>query len=393
MRRKGVHVRASWSQRAVTRAVAALVGLLMVFAVSACGSSGSSDSSTTGGSGTAAGESSFVKESKAAVETARAPLTEFSPPSTPPGPVPPGKSVVAVTCQNAAPLCMRAATGTVAAAQAVGWTAKVIDGGGAPQGWSKAVATGLTGGADAIVMNSAQPGLIPAQIKQAQSKGVPVVSTLTCEEPVPPGVFQEIESDRFQTGFLLGQWVVQDSPKGAEVLLLNSPEFPCLKKSTAGFKAALAKAGPSFKIVEEADSPISDSGTPAGPQRFAAMMRKNPNAKYFWVMSEVWAGALTQAKQAVNRPDVTGLGVDGDYFAPQIKQGSKFVMAGPDTLDYGYYVVDSLTRAFNHKPPAKYDIPFRLIDSTNAATLPGDAIAADFDLKSKWLEFFKGSGT
>jgi len=297
-----------------------------------------------------------------------------------------------VTCQNAAPLCLRAAMGTAAAAKAVGWQAKIVDGGGSPQGWGQAVATALTGGANAIVMNSAQPGLIPAQIKQAQAKSVPVVSTLTCEQPVPPGVFQEIQSDRYKAGFVLGQWVVQDSPSGAEVLLLNSPEFQCLKTATAGFKAALAMAGPRFKIVEEATSPISDTVTPAGPERFAAMMRSHPNAKYFWAMSEVWAGAFTQAKLTANRPDVTGLGVDGDYFAPQIKQGSKFVMAGPDTLDYGYYAVDALTRAFNHKPPVNYNIPFRLIDSTNVNTLPGSAIVASFPLKSDWLKFFNSSG-
>ena len=117
-------------------------------------------------------------------------------------------------------------------------------------------------------------------------------------------------------------------------------------------------------------------------------MRKHPEAKYFFVMSESWAGTFAQAVQATGRKDITGLGTDGDFFLPQIRKGANFVEIGPDTLEYGWYAMDALIRAFNHKPQLKYNIPFRLIDRTNANSTTGPGIANSYDFHAAWLKLW-----
>jgi ribose transport system substrate-binding protein len=368
------------------------LALAIAVTMSACGSSDEDPGAAGGGAGGGGGEavaSEVVSQAEAAIAEARQPLSEFTGPDEGPGPVPAGKRVVIVTCLNAAPLCLNAAQGTQDAAEAIGWEAQIVDGGGTPAKWDKAVRTAITSKADAIVMSGSQPGLIPQAIAQAQSKEIPVVAIATCEDQPPPGVVYQIESLRKETGYVLGQWVVANNPDGAEVIFLNSPEFNCLQRAGAGFKEALADAGGSYRVVEEADSPANDPHTPQGVQRLAAMMRKHPNAKAAWVMSETWAPTFQQAAQQTSRSEMTGLAVDGDTFLQHIREGANFVMAGPATEQYGWWAIDGLLRVMNGKPTEKENIPYRLIDKENAGEVEGTGIAADYDFPAEWLELWQ----
>jgi len=367
-----------------------------VLSLAACGSSSSdstgSDTTSPPASETVksgeSGGSGFVAESEKAVAEHEKPLTEWTGPTKSPGPVPAGKRVVVITCTNAAPLCLDSAKGVSNAASAVGWEAQIVDGGGTPSKWDSAVQTAITGKADAIVMASAQPGLVPDAIAAAKSAGIPVMTTLTCEESPPEGVIAQFESPRFEAGFVLGQWLVSENPEGAEALYLESPEFSCLQHAGAGFKAALKKAGSDFSIAEEVSSPQSDTTSPKGAQRVAAMMRSHPDAAGLWAMSEVWAPTFEQAALTTGSSEIVGLGVDGETFLPQVREGSKFVMAGPDTFEYGWWVVDGLIRYFNDKPQVEAEIPFRVIDENNADETTGERITADNNYEEEWLKLW-----
>ena len=353
--------------------VAGLLGaLLAALAASALG----------GATGPTGWDANVLAKAKRDVAKYRRPLKTFTGPKTSPGRIPKGKSVYTITCGNAAPLCLRAGKSVIEAAKAIGWTGKVLDGKNNPQTWASAVNTALTSKASAIVMNSSQPSLVPSQIAKARNRGVPVMGTLTCNPP-QKGLIHQYESDRFKTGYALAQWVIVHAPNGGEVLVLRSPEFRCLQKATRGFEAGI-KSYPKLKIVETVTSPISDTFGPSGGQKLAAVFRRHPRAKFVWVMSESWAGMYQQAVQASGRRDVTGLGIDGDFFVPAVRGGARFVMAGPDTEMYGWWVVDGLIRYFNKKPQLKENIPFRIIDRANAKTNPGKAIKASYNFRARF---------
>jgi ribose transport system substrate-binding protein len=377
--------------RMMWRLVPVLAALILALGIAACGD----DEDESSGSDSQPAESTTADggggEAAAAVDEARQPLDEFTGPDESPGPVPKGKTVVSIFSVPA-PLPQRAAQGVAAAAKAIGWKAQVVNGRGTPQGWAAAVDTAITSGADAIVLNAAQPSLIAPQVARAAEAGIPFVSVLSCEANPPTGVVNQVNPDEAGEGERLGQWVVGDAPDGAEILLLNSPEFTCLQQATDGFRKAIADAGSSYEIVEEAVSPAADLTSSKGVQRLSAMLRKNPNAKYFWVLSESWAGILTPAEQTTGRLDVTGLGTDGDFFVPQIQKGANFVMAGPDSLEYGWYAVDALIRAFNDKEPVEYELPFQIIDKTNAKSVEGDGVTNAYDYAAGWTELWGVGG-
>ena len=337
--------------------------------------------------GHAAGPKLTLAKARADVAAARRPLTKFTGPSVSPGAVPAGKSVVSIFSVPA-PLPEHSAAGVAAAAKAIGWKGQVVSGNGNPSGWLSAINTAVTGGASAIVMTAGVPALMAPGIEKAKAAGAPFVDIFNGTPTPPPGLVAQIAPQEFVQGYRLAEWVVQDSPSGASILFYNSPQFPDLQNAAKGFLAGIRDAGPKFKIVEKALSPATDIGSAAGAQRMEALFRKHPEAKYFFVMSESWAGTFAQAVQATHRTDITGLGTDGDFFLPAIRKGANFVEIGPDTSEYGWYAMDAILRAFNNRPQVHYTIPFRLIDKTNAKSTTGAGIQNSYDYQSAWLKLW-----
>ena len=329
-----------------------------------------------------------VAKARADVAAARKPMTKFTGPTTSPGTVPSGKSIVSIYSVPA-PLPQRSAGGVVDAAKAIGWNGKVVFGNGNPPGWLAAINTAVTGGANAVVMSAGVPALIAPGIAKAKAAGAPFVDIFNGVKSPPPGLVAQIGPPERTEGYRLAEWIVQATGgKGAQIIAYDSPQFSDLQVALAGFRQGISDAGSSYQIVNTTQSPASDIGTAAGAQRMAALFRKYPQAKYIFCLSESWAGTFAQAVQATGRKDITGLGTDGDFFLPQIRKGAKFVEIGPDTTEYGWFAMDAILRAMNNKPQVKYNVPFRLMDKTNAKSLPGAAIANSYDFQSAWLKLW-----
>jgi ABC-type sugar transport system substrate-binding protein len=205
------------------------------------------------------------------------------------------------------------------------------------------------------------------------------------EAPAEYGLFDYVRADYDLQGETLANWVVADSGGSGKAIRLTSPEFPDLTRESDIFAEKLEKAGPDFEVVDVIESPVTDIlGGPQGVQRLVAAMRKNPDAKYIFMLSESWSQIFLQAKKLAGRDDIVGLGSDGDVTVPLLKKGERLVMIGPDSLTYGWYAVDGLIRAFNDKDPARYEIRSQLVDSTNAKEVDGSGITAVYDYEAEW---------
>jgi ribose transport system substrate-binding protein len=344
--------------------------------------------------GTARRSADPVAAAKRAVRLARAPLARFDGPRTSPGQVPKGKSLD-VIFPVAAPLPIRASQSVKTAAQAVGWSARLVNAQGTPQGYVNSVEQAVSRHVDAIVLVAMPVPLLQQQIRKASKAGIKVVAVLPAlptgnASPAAFGLFDYVSPSHDREGYTLGQWVVQDSPGGAQAIVLDSPEFPDLQRESKQFRKALSDAGTRFKVATVIESPVTDIlGGPAGVQRLAAALRKYPDAKYMFMLSESWSGIFLQARQLTHRTDVAALGSDGDFSVPLVKKGTRIVMIGPDTLTYGWYAVDALIRAFNGKPPARYELHFQLVDTTNAKSVRGPGITATYDYQAAWKRLWK----
>jgi ribose transport system substrate-binding protein len=366
-----------------TRLVPALVGGAVVAAVAATAIPAAVASHSK-----AAAPKLTLAKARADVIAARKPLSKFTGPAVSPGSVPTGKSVVSIYSVPA-PLPQRSAQGVANAAKAIGWSGKVVFGQGTPTGWLNAINTAVSGGANAVVMSAGVPALIAPGIAKAKAAGAPFVDIFNGVPKPPPGLVAQVGPPERTEGYRLAEWIVQaTNGNGAQIIAYNSPQFSDLQVAYAGFRQGIADAGPKYKIVNVTQSPATDIGTTAGAQRMAALFRKYPQAKYIFCLSESWAGTFAQAVQETGRKDVTGLGTDGDFFLPQIRKGANFVEIGPDTLEYGWFAMDAILRAMNNKPQVKYNVPFRLMDKTNAKSLSGPAIANSYNYQAAWLKLW-----
>jgi ABC-type sugar transport system substrate-binding protein len=329
-----------------------------------------------------------LAKARADVAVARRPMKRFTGPKVSPGPVPKGKSVVSIYSVPA-PLPQRSAGGVVDAAKAIGWSGNVVFGNGTPSGWLDAINTAVTGGASAVVMSAGVPALMAPGIAKAKSAGAPFVDIFNITKDPPPGLVAQIGPRERTEGYRLAEWIVAKTKgKGAQIIAYNSPQFPDLQVAAAGFRQGIKDAGAKYKLVANTLSPATDIGSAAGAQRMAALFRKYPHAKYIFTLSESWAGTFAQAVQSSGRTDITGLGTDGDFFLPQIRKGARFVEIGPDTKEYGWFATDAILRAMNHKPQVKYNVPFRLLDGTNAKSTTGPGISNSYDFKHAWLKLW-----
>jgi ABC-type sugar transport system substrate-binding protein len=376
---KGANVRLPRPSGATARLLAVLViaGAALVAAVAA-------GLASTNGVNPGA-----VAKAKAVVAAARKPITKFEGPTVSPGAIPKGKKIAIIDIVPA-PFINNLDAGDGAATHALGWSTRSYNAKGTPQGIQQAMAAALATKPDGIILNADPIAFMQPQLKQAQKAGVKVVAVtpgLPHGQWVPAkwNVVNTLNYDPGTVGATLGAWVVQNSPTGADVVALTSPEFVDFNDISRDFQNAVKGAGSSFTVDGTVASPVSDlANAQTGVGRLVGLLRKYPKAKYIYTLSESWFPLWLQAAASGGFKDVTALGSDGDVSVPLVKQGKKLVFMGTDSHALSWYAVDAMIRAFNGKPQIHYTIPTRLVDKVNAASIKTPGISYDFDYQSKW---------
>ncbi|MBB6627801.1 sugar ABC transporter substrate-binding protein [Nocardioides sp. KIGAM211] len=367
-------------------AAAIAAGTLLALTLSACGSS--TDTASSDAAAGAPVDQAVIDAATAAVKAAREPITDFTAPSAPAGPIPTGELVSIVTALNAAPLPYDVGMISKAAFESLGLKADVLDGQGSPAGWDKAVRTALNANAKAIVMSAAEPSLVPEAAQAAAAQDVPFTTVFGCETPKPDGVSMEVPETREAEGKLLADWVMADSPEGAEVIVQTNAQFFCLAGEVEAFKAELAKGGAAFKVVEETEATPADQAGTAAVQKVAGLLRKHPDAHYFFTMQADWAPAFVQGLKSVGRDDVTGLFADSKWVIDLMRENPNLVAAGPNIEATAWIGVYATIAAMNGLEVPPMAAPVQLIDSENIGT-DGDPTEPQYDLAGSWTSFLE----
>jgi ABC-type sugar transport system substrate-binding protein len=237
-------------------------------------------------------------------------------------------------------------------------------------------------------MSASEPSPIPQAAKAAAAKKVPFTTVFGCETPKPDNVSMEVPATREAEGKLLADWVMQDSPKGAEVIMQTNAQFFCLKGEAEAFKTELAKGGSAFTVVEESEATPADQAGTAAFQKVAGLLRKHPNAHYFFSMQADWAPAFEQGLATVGRTDVTGLFADYDTVLDLMRSKKNLVAAGPNVEANAWIGVYATIAALNGKQVPAMTAPIQLLDSQNLGT-SGDPLKPGFDQAAAWKSFLE----
>lgn len=393
-------------KRSGVRGLLAIVCVLLLTVVfAACGddndssnggSSGGSDTTATdGGSG-----SDIVAEANAAVEEAKAPVTEWRGPSETPTP-PKDKFIYIIACSPDTEGCQRHTQAAQEAAKVLGWRAELIQTNGTPQEFVSAMNEGMDQGVDAILGGSLPFAAIKQPLARAEEEGIPVVTmiggneTPEWSEDFKGGLYADVDTDNLKLGAMAANWAIAQTDGKAKVGILNEKDFPILGGRIQGFTEALDKC-PDCEVVKDLNVPVSVLAKEGAPT-VASFLRANPDVNYMFGSYDGGSVFAVQGiKQAGKAESVALVGQDanepnfGFIRAGDVQTAS----AGASHEWIGWAAVDDLIRAFNNEAPAPEwnsnsgeGIPGKLFDKTN---LPpeGEKFLGDLDFKAKFKELW-----
>jgi ribose transport system substrate-binding protein len=384
------------SRRGAHVVALALVGVSLI--VAGCGGS-----DATGG--TASEEQAKpasagpLAQADADAKTHTAQITSFSQWSPGPSPKPKtNQTLGSVTCLWSVPACKRLADGVKAAAEAIGWEAKVVDGTPDPNNQRQALQTLLQQKVDALVMVSLDENNIGDLLKQAERAKIPWIG-INMLRPEEFGAIDNVDvtgklKSGQEGGRELAAWVASKSKGKAKVLMMSSTDNPGLQQRDKGFQDYL-KDFPDIKFVSKTIYvPFRDLGAPLEAQVQSLMQRYPPGSiDYIYTPFDGFATSVVNGLQAAGRTDVKVLGFDGSPQNLDFIRGGRSQAASQATAWKwcAFTAVDELNRALSGESIPKKGCPGKVVDETNAPP-KGQVFDGDLDVEAEFKKLWQGSG-
>ena len=371
----------------------ALLRVVAVGATIACALAGCSRGTSTSGSSDGSGSStstgaadspcpSTVTAAKTAVTKATNVKAPWTGPTTGPQAAT-NKTIVYVAQTLTNPGVAGAAQGVKDAAATIGWTVRVIDGQGDQSGIQAAFGQALALHPSGIVIGGFDPGSISAQVKQANSAGIPLVGWHALSDPGPstnPKLFSNVTTRVQDVSKISAQWIIAHSDGDAGVVVFTDNSIPFAAGKAKMIENDLATCS-GVKVLQVENIPIPDAGTRT-PQEFSSLVsRLGSKWTYSVAINDLYfdnaATPLRAAgKSGSGAPYNVGAG-DGSAAAFQrIASGQYQAVTVPEPLEQeGWQIIDEFNRAFNNQPASGYVPAVHVTDSSNV----GDTTSWDPD--------------
>jgi ribose transport system substrate-binding protein len=360
--------------------VLAMSSLALV--VSACGSSdkGSSSSSSSSAKATSTTSSGVSDTVKATVDKFSKPITAWPGPSTPVTP-PSGKSITVITCGSTGITCVRVANGASAAAKALGYSVKVVDGKNDPAVWNSAVKQAVAEKANGIVLAAVPPAVIPQPVKAARAAGVKVAAVLSNVGQGIPDIL--LDFDRNQAADATTAYLAKYSNGKAHVLLVRDPEFPGPEAYFDRIVKTLPGVCPNCKVEDTVKFTLALIA-----QRLASgvanALQTHPQIDTIMTPFDAVTPFIQQGIQQAGKKGkvkIIGEGADPPGVAA-MKAGDMVESMGTPAEWMGWQAVDGLVRLFAGKKVDDAPVPQRLVTAANP---PGaDGWQGDFDYQAQY---------
>jgi ribose transport system substrate-binding protein len=322
-------------------------------------------------------------------------------PATYAGPTTPAKApknikIAAITCLSVLHGCVSPTDGIRHAAEKLGWSVKVYDGGGTPNKQNAAILDAISSGADVIATIAIDPNLVQLSLAEAKKKGIPVVAgsngidtpdPVNLTAPNGLGFVFDVSPDYITLGEHMAQWIIADSHGKANVALFSDKEFPSIMAQEVGILKGFS-ACKTCTVSKQIYFTATQIATQLG-QMTVDYVRTHPDVDYIYgafdppVAAQV--AALMQAGMGKKVKIVGALGNQQNINF--IRQGHVQVADGAYDNEYmGWAIVDQTIRMLNKQPladPHGENLPFVVLDKTN---LP--APGADWQAKTGYQEKF-----
>jgi ribose transport system substrate-binding protein len=351
---------------------------------SASSSTGTSPGSSAAGNISAAGNTSQILSSMQPITKWFGPTQNFAPPAH--------KHIMILICGAQGGGCVREGQGAKAAAEALGWTADVVDGKLDPTEWNRAVKQAAESGVDGIYDISGNPNVMGDAMAVVRAKHIPFV--LAEQSPAPGdqgGIDSYIDPDPVAGGKIIAQWIATDSSSKAHVLILGVPGYAdVLTRNNAIVDGLKSDCGGQC-VTYHADISPATLGTTLAPL-VTTQLQQHPDINYVWspddAISDFVAQGIQQAGKSSTVKMVSGAG------APEVLAKIK---SGGDAADLstgdqweGWLGIDTLARVIAGVPYQKlWREPQRLWTAANIDQAPAGMFTSGWNPEFDYVAGFK----
>lgn len=302
-----------------------------------------------------------VAKARTAVDAATDPNAQWDGPTTGPK-AQEGKTVVYVAQSMQNPGVAGVGEGLQEAAAAIGWTLKVIDGQGTPDGILNAFNQALTLNPDGIIIGGFDPNTTESQVQTANESGIPLVGWQALATPGPsesPMMFSNVTTRVEDVAKISADYIIAESNGTAGVVIFTDSSIPFAEGKSQMIKAELETCD-TVSVLDYHNLPLKDVANRMPTETTALLDRLGEEWTYSVAINDVYFENATAAfRQAGLTTDTapTNVGAgDGDASALQrIRTGDFQAATVPSPLhSEGWQIIDELNRAMAGEQASGY---------------------------------------
>jgi ABC-type sugar transport system substrate-binding protein len=358
--------------------------------LSACGS-GSDSGSGSGSSGGGSVDKDGLTAAQQTIDKVTARPTEI-PVSKPIGAdIPPGGSIVFISCGSAA--CNLEGDIIRAATDVLKWTTSVVNTNGSPESvkaaWQQAVAAKPTG----ILYTATLRSGFEQELQQAKDAGITVAACCTTDPP-ENGLDYVIAGpeEARPLGDAMAAWATTESKGDGDAVYFDLPAFPILTSLKEGFVDGMKKYCPDACSAETQDVPLTAIGKDV-PQRIVSYLRSHPDTKYVALAVDDLAIGLPAALSAAGLNDVKIIGEGANTTTLQyIGSGQQSASLAFPYYEEMWSMVDAVAREAAGVPIEKAGSPPVWMVTKDNVPSTSELFPLVKDYKEQFLSFWgKGS--
>ncbi|WP_199435269.1 sugar ABC transporter substrate-binding protein [Qaidamihabitans albus] len=358
-------------------ACAATAGLLLT----SCSTVEQSDSG-------ASAESDYANE--AAQKVVDRALAEFEPtdfPTSSPAAAE-DKTLVIVSCYQAAAGCARISAGALEAAEAIGWKAKVVDGQGDPNLQNSALEQAITEKADAVLLAAVEYPVVASTVERVRKAGIHVVSVGTTGEASEDGVEYFSTAPGEKIGEVMAAWVTLATAGNGNIGYFSDRSFAASDAYETGFRDGIKQYCENCSEAFTTSFSATEIGTTL-PARVKGSLQSHPDVNMVYAAYDGAVGAMVPAMHEISSTAPL-VGFDGNLQSLDfIREGNTQVATMATALEWAAWGgVDALNRLLNGEEPVPSTPAYRLLTKDN---LPpdGQSYTGDTDYRAAYRELWQ----
>jgi ribose transport system substrate-binding protein len=363
-----------------------------VLTLAACSSSGnsqtgagnSSNAGSSAASASPAGNNTQNLSSMQPISRWFGPTQKFTPPAH--------KHIMILICGAQGGGCVREGQGAKAAAEALGWTATVVDGKLDPTEWNRAVKQAAQSGVDGIYDISSNPNVMGDAMSVVRAKHIPFV--LAEQSPAAGdqgGIDSYIDPDPVAGGKIIAQWIAKDSGSKAHVLILGIPGYADILTRNNAIAGGLKGDCTNQCVTYHVDISPATMGTTLAPL-VTSQLQAHPDINYVWSADDAISDFVAQGIQQAGKSSTVKLvsGAGAPEVLAKIKTGGEAADLATGDQWEGWLGIDTLARVMAGVPYQKlWREPQRLWTAANIGQAPAEMFTTGWNPEFNYQSGFK----